>query len=75
MSTLSSELETITVATSDHPFCGGVPEDIRLTTCFDENNFSIGLMGACHESGHALYEMGLSKKHQSQPIGQSLGMA
>ena len=30
-----------------HPFCGGTYDDIRLTTRYDESDFSSALMGVC----------------------------
>ena len=44
---------------SHHPFCGGVPDDVRITTRYDETDFTSALMGVLHETGHALYEQGL----------------
>jgi len=61
--------------TSAHPFCGGSGGDIRITTRFDESDFSSAMMAVLHETGHALYEMGLPADWRLQPIGQSLGMA
>lgn len=61
--------------TSSHPFCGGVPGDIRLTTRFDETDFTQGLMGVIHETGHARYEQGLPKQWRGQPVGGHRSMA
>jgi len=58
-----------------HPFCGGVPDDVRITTRYDEANFTSSLMGVLHETGHALYERGLPVEWRQQPVGQSLGMS
>ena len=58
-----------------HPFCGGTPDDVRITTRFDENDFTSSLMGTLHETGHGLYERGLPKKWQYQPVGEALGMS
>ncbi|MBT3307470.1 MAG: carboxypeptidase M32, partial [Alphaproteobacteria bacterium] len=58
-----------------HPFCGGTPDDVRITTRFDEDDFSSALMGVLHETGHALYERGLPARWRYQPVGQALGMA
>lgn len=58
-----------------HPFCGGVPDDVRITTRYDEGDFTSSLMGVLHETGHALYERGLPAEWRSQPVGQSLGMS
>ena len=41
-----------------HPFCGGTPDDVRITTRYDEADFRSALMGVMHETGHALYERG-----------------
>ena len=60
---------------SSHPFCGGIPEDVRVTTRYSENDFTKSLMGIIHETGHALYEMGLPENWRRQPVGQALGMS
>jgi carboxypeptidase Taq len=60
---------------STHPFCGGVPGDIRLTARYNEKDFLSGFFAVMHETGHALYEMGLPKAWRSQPVGQARGMA
>ncbi len=59
---------------SQHPFCGGLPDDVRITTRYDEAEVTSALMGVLHETGHALYEAGLPKAWRSQPVGTSLGM-
>ena len=61
--------------TSHHPFCGGVPEDVRITTRWDEQDFTRGLMGVLHETGHAMYERGLPAAMRLQPAGAARGMA
>jgi len=48
-----------------HPFCGGVPDDVRITTRYDEADFVSGLMGVLHETGHAMYERGLPEAWRS----------
>jgi carboxypeptidase Taq len=60
---------------SHHPFCGGAPSDVRITTRYDESNFTQSLLGVLHESGHAKYEQGLPKRLSGQPAGASRGMA
>ena len=60
---------------SHHPFCGGVPDDTRITTRYDEEDFLGSLMAVLHETGHALYEQGLPDDWPHQPVGGSLGMA
>jgi len=61
--------------TSAHPFCSGVPDDIRMTTRWNEADFLPGLMGVLHETGHAMYERGLPRDWRIQPVGQALGMS
>lgn len=58
-----------------HPFCGGVTDDIRLTTRYDTADFASALMGVLHETGHALYEKGLPAAWRTQPVGTARGMA
>ena len=58
-----------------HPFCGGIPEDVRITTRYDEADFTSSLMGVMHETGHALYERGLPTRWRRQPVGEALGMS
>jgi len=57
-----------------HPFSSGTPDDLRITTRYDEDDFAFGLMGVLHETGHALYDHGLPKKWRGQPVGSHLGM-
>jgi carboxypeptidase Taq len=60
---------------SHHPFCGGVPEDVRITTRFDEADFAKALMGVLHETGHAKYEQHLPRAYLGQPVGRARGMS
>jgi carboxypeptidase Taq len=61
--------------TSHHPFCGGVPDDVRITTRWNERDFTSGLMGVLHETGHAMYEAGLPASWRYQPVGRARGMS
>ncbi|MSO55028.1 MAG: carboxypeptidase M32 [Rhodospirillales bacterium] len=58
-----------------HPFCGGTPDDVRITTRYDEGDFTSSLMGVLHETGHALYERGLPAAWRRLPVGQARGMS
>jgi carboxypeptidase Taq len=60
---------------STHPFCGGTPSDIRITTRYREDKLVSALMGVLHETGHALYEAGLPRRWLGQPVGDQRGMA
>lgn len=59
---------------SVHPFCGGVPSDVRITTRYDEQDFTQSLMGIIHETGHARYEQGLPLATLALPVGQARSM-
>jgi len=54
---------------SAHPFSGGVPEDVRLTTRYREDDFLQSLMGTIHETGHARFEQNLPRAWVGQPLG------
>ena len=56
-----------------HPFCSGTgPGDTRITTRYNPNHINDALFGIMHETGHALYEMGVDKaNHYGTPMGQS----
>ncbi|MCW8914932.1 MAG: carboxypeptidase M32 [Magnetovibrio sp.] len=60
---------------SHHPFCGGTYDDVRLTTRYDETDFTSALMGVLHETGHAMYDQGLPKAWRGQPVGSDRGMS
>ena len=60
---------------SEHPFTEGVPGDIRVTTRFDGADLFSGLLGALHETGHAMYDLGLPQEWRDQPVGRDRGMA
>ena len=60
---------------SRHPFCGGYRDDVRMTTRYDQADFTTALMGLIHETGHGLYENGLPMAYATQPVGQASGLA
>lgn len=60
---------------SHHPFCGGVPDDVRMTTRYRSSEFISSLMGIVHETGHGLYEQGLPRDWRHWPAGKARGMA
>jgi carboxypeptidase Taq len=60
---------------SAHPFCSGAPDDVRITTRYDERDFTKALMGVLHETGHALYKRNLPARWRLQPVGAARGMA
>ena len=75
MQRLGFDFEHGRLDVSLHPFCGGTPDDVRLTTRYDEGDFGRALMGVLHETGHALYERGLPASWRRQPVGDARGMS
>jgi len=60
---------------STHPFTGGVPEDVRLTTRYSADQFENSLMGTIHETGHARYEQHRPRAWLGQPVSEARSMA
>jgi carboxypeptidase Taq len=60
---------------SAHPFSGGTPNDVRITTRYDDADFTQAVLAVMHETGHALYERGLPAAYARQPVGEAAGMA
>ncbi len=69
------EAEHFRLDRSAHPFCGGIPSDVRITTRYDSRDATTATMGVLHECGHALYERGLPGAWARQPVGEAAGMA
>ena len=69
------DFETGRLDESLHPFSGGSPEDSRITTRYEEGDFTQSLMAVLHETGHAMYERGRPAEWRRQPVGAARGMA
>jgi carboxypeptidase Taq len=74
MTLLGFDFEAGRLDVSKHPFCGGVPEDVRITTRYNEQDFMESLMGVIHETGHARYEQNLPRDWVAQPAGKARSM-
>jgi carboxypeptidase Taq len=72
---LGFDFEAGRLDVSTHPFCGGVPEDVRLTTRFSEDDFLGSLLGTVHETGHGRYEQNLPREWLGQPVAEARSMA
>jgi carboxypeptidase Taq len=72
---LGFDFEAGRLDVSTHPFCGGVPEDVRLTTRFAEDDFLSSLLGTVHETGHGRYEQNLPRDWLGQPVAEARSMA
>ncbi len=75
MRLLGFDFEAGRLDVSTHPFCGGVPEDVRLTTRFRDDEFLGSLMGTIHETGHARYEQNLPRGDLGQPVSNARSAA
>ncbi|MEZ5327220.1 MAG: carboxypeptidase M32 [Verrucomicrobiales bacterium] len=63
------------IDTTAHPFCSGIaPGDVRLTTRYNERNFTSSLFGVLHEAGHGLYEQGLRPELYGTPCGEAVSL-
>jgi len=74
MQVLRFDFEHGRLDVSHHPFTGGVPDDVRITTRYKAHDFTSSVMAVIHETGHAQYERGLPAAWRGQPVGRSLGM-
>ncbi|WP_416412433.1 carboxypeptidase M32 [Pantoea sp. App145] len=75
MGTLGFDFNHGRLDVSAHPFCGGVPEDVRITTRYNENAFLSAMMGVIHETGHARYEQNLPQQWRGQPVAHARSTA
>ncbi|UFU01262.1 carboxypeptidase M32 [Radiobacillus kanasensis] len=60
-----------------HPFAIGInPNDVRVTTRYDEDDFRMAVFGTIHEGGHALYEQNIDPSLYQTPLagGTSMGI-
>lgn len=63
------------IDTTAHPFCTTLgPQDIRLTTRYEDHDFASSLFGVMHETGHGLYEQGLPASDFHLPSGQAVSL-
>ena len=63
------------IDTTTHPFCTTLGAgDCRLTTRYNENDFTTSLYGVLHEAGHGLYEQGLPSEFYGLPAGSAVSL-
>ena len=75
MQVLGFDFDAGRLDVSTHPFSGGVPEDVRLTTRFKDGDFLMSLMSTVHETGHGRYEQNLPREWLGQPVALARSMA
>ena len=58
---------------STHPFSSAAhPTDSRITTYIHPSSLTSTIFAVLHETGHALYEIGLPEEHYGTPLGEDL---
>lgn len=77
MQVMTIDPKRCTLAETLHPFTTefGV-DDVRITTFYDESDFSSSMFSVIHEGGHALYELGGNPLYDGTVLagGTSLGV-
>ncbi len=69
------DFQAARIDTTAHPFCTKLgPEDQRLTTRYDEADFTSSLFGVLHEAGHGHYEMSLPTDDFGLPSGTAVSL-
>ncbi|MFT5403995.1 MAG: carboxypeptidase Taq [Verrucomicrobiales bacterium] len=72
---LGFDFESGRIDTTAHPFCSRLaPYDTRLTTRYDDQDFTSSLFGVLHETGHGLYEQGLPQDKHALPSGTAVSL-
>ena len=72
---LGFSFETGRLDIAPHPFMTSLgSKDFRITTRYNESNFLQAFYGVIHESGHALYELGLPVEHKGTPMGEAVSL-
>jgi len=61
---------------SAHPFTTAFsPNDVRLTTRYDEENVASALFSTIHEAGHGLYEQGIDPSLDRTPLADATSLS
>ncbi len=63
------------IGESEHPFTTSLHNhDVRLTNHFYDDNLESAIFSQIHETGHALYEMGVADELTGTPAGSAMSM-
>ncbi len=69
------DFEAGRIDTVTHPFCTHLgPHDTRLTTRYDQTEFTSSLFGVLHEAGHGMYDQGLRESEHGLPSGDAVSL-
>ncbi len=67
---LKMPMDRFRMDVSTHPFTTQIAQDdVRITTRYEGKDFRASLYGTIHESGHAIYGLGISKALAYSPLG------
>jgi carboxypeptidase Taq len=59
-----------------HPFTTGFSiNDVRITTRVSPDYLNMALFGSMHETGHALYDLGVDQKYERTPLAGGASLA
>lgn len=59
---------------TEHPFTGGLYDDVRILTHYHEDNFTSAIFSILHEAGHGIYEQNLPREWHWQPVGSAASL-
>jgi carboxypeptidase Taq len=69
------DLEAGRLDESAHPFTEGThPEDVRLTTRYNDHDLMPALFSTLHEGGHGIYEQGFQPRFYGTPMAEAVSL-
>lgn len=69
------DFEAGRIDATTHPFCTDLgPHDVRLTTRYNELDFTESFYSVLHEVGHGLYEQGFLPEHAGTPMSEAVSL-
>lgn len=76
MEIMGIDKSNVVLSTSEHPFTTslGSHKDERITTHYLENDFIASMFSVIHESGHALYDTGVSDEYLYSVLDAGISM-
>lgn len=76
MNEIGMDLQRSRLDISTHPFTATLGiGDVRITTNYDENNFTSSMFSTLHEGGHALYELETQRIFRDSPCASIVSLA
>ena len=75
MEVLAIDRTHCTIGETEHPFTLNFDKnDVRITTHYHENSLASSMYSVIHESGHALYELGIGDEYQHTSLAGGVSM-